>query len=158
MEIDSLKDSLIRYYKEHQSDYVQKVAIRYIQSQYDQMYYEQLLQAILKSHPFNYGFPDVAAIEEAHDKMYKRDGVSIRKPKPKSEWSQEEKPLTEEERQEAEANREKWNEMLKQAERHSNVKKDDKCQSCSHKAETGQNYYCRGCLGYSKYEEKTNVK
>lgn len=155
MVIDQLKESLIKYYKAHQSEYVQKVVLRYISNQYDPKMYDQLLQAILKSHPFNYGFPDVAAVEEASEKHYKKEGSSLRKPKPKKYWHMEgNEPIVDDDA--TGEGREKFLELVADATKHNKVKQDDKCQDCLHVTETGENYYCRGCIDHSKYEKKNS--
>ena len=98
MKIDEFKTGLVKYYGEHQSAHVTKVTLKYVESNYDENNYPNLMQAVMKSHPFNYGFPDVAAIEEAQDKLWKKDGKTLRKTRSSTEWTGESLPLTDEER------------------------------------------------------------
>lgn len=154
MTIDEFKTGLVKYYGEHQSGHVTKVTLKYVESNFDKAKYPALMQEIMKSHPFNYGFPDVAAIESAHDRYFKKDGKSIRKTKISTEtWQSDIKPLSDDERKQAESNRNKWKDLVADASKANKVKQDDKCQLCNHKTETGENYFCRGCINHNKFEE-----
>lgn len=155
MELKELEKALVAYYNVHQSDYVQRTAMRYIDRQFDPAMFATLLQAILKSHPFNYGFPDVAAIEEAHERHYRKDGVSLRKPKPKTFWEAEYEQVTEEQRKQSEEIRGKWLGLVKEAEQKKRIKLDDVCQKCAHRPEYQENLYCRGCIDHNKFEGAT---
>ncbi len=112
MEIKGFENGLIKYYGKHQSEHVAKVTMKYVESNYNKQDYSSLLQAVMKSHPFNYGYPDVAAIEEAQDKLWKKEGKSLRKSTTSNEWTTTIAPLTEAERKEAESMRKDWENLL----------------------------------------------
>ena len=77
--IESFKTSLIKYYGEHDNEHVEKVTIAYVNLHYDKHNFENLLQAIMKSHPVKWGFPDVSAIEDSQDNLFKRENKSYKK-------------------------------------------------------------------------------
>ena len=151
MELKGFISGLEKYYGEHGSKHVQKVTIAYVKSHYDEINYEKLLQSILKSHPFNFGFPDVCAIEDSQDKLYKRDGRQLRKICSSIEWKDETKPLTDKEREFAEPMRKDWNLLVNKMANKSQDKLS--CADCRHfKPERGKE--CIDCTEYSNFEKK----
>ena len=115
MEIGKFVYELEQYYGKHVVEYVQNVVIAYVVSHYDPNDYEDLIQAIMKSHPHKFGFPDVSAIEDSQSKLWVKEGKSLKKEKIVKEWHSDIKPVTEKEREAAEKNREKWNVLVKEA-------------------------------------------
>ena len=116
MELETFKRDLIKYYGSHENKYVTEVTFGYVKSHYDSYNLENLIQSIMKSHPVKWGFPDVSAIEDSQETLFKRENKSYKKViLSKSNWSTDIKPLTEEDRIQAEKNRKKWIEMTKEA-------------------------------------------
>lgn len=151
MEIEELTKVLIKYYGEHQSKFVFETAIRYIKSNYEKNNYNNLLQAIMKSHPFNYGFPDVCAIETAQSTLYVKEGKSIRKQTTATEWTTNIEPLTEEEIKNAEQPRQEWEAFQKKI----GLKVlDINCDNCMYFGGKEKNYECRGCISLSNHRRK----
>ncbi|MBW1853068.1 MAG: hypothetical protein JRJ00_00035 [Deltaproteobacteria bacterium] len=116
MELESFRNGLIKYYGEHENKHVETVTIAYVKSHYDSNNYENLLQSIMKSHPVKWGFPDVSAVEDSQETLYKRENKSYRKVVlSKSEWTTSIDPLTEEEMENSIEPRKRWNEILERA-------------------------------------------
>lgn len=155
MELKELEDSLKAYYGKHQSDYVQDTTMEYISGNYTDKEYKSLLRAIMKSHPYNYGFPDVAAIEEAQDKLWKKEGKSLRKSNTTGEWKDLSKPLTEEERKTAKEEHDKFLAFSKQLSMGKTDKKEKKyCKDCISFSATKNTYVCIWCTDFSNYKSK----
>jgi len=149
MELRELEDKIVKYYDIHKSKYVQSVVMAYVKSHYDKKNYDSLLQSIIRSHPFNFGFPDVCAIEDAQDKLYIRDKKSLRKSQTSSDWKIPIKPLTEEERKEAEPMWKDWKKFVGKI----SYKAKDKlsCSTCTYLKPT-KTGICEKCIDFSKHE------
>jgi len=119
MELKELESSLIGYYGKHQNENVQSTSIEYIKGTYTSQAYRTLLQEIMKTHPFNYGFPDVSAIEKASEYYFRKEQKSLRLTKPSNnEWAVKYEALTELERKEAEPLRGRWKDLLSKDVKH----------------------------------------
>ncbi len=154
MTINDFESGLEKYYGKHQSQHVSKVTMKYVLSNYEENNYSSLMQAIMKSHPFNYGFPDVAAIEEAQDKLWKKENKSLRKKKTSSQWAGDYEPLTDKEREEAAKEHEKFLEFAKRIVNDKSITEDKKyCKDCTFFSKSTDTYECRGCLNRNKYQE-----
>lgn len=53
--------------------------MKYIKTTYPEKALDKLRIAILKTHRYSYGFPDVSAIETAHEKIMKIDSYNLKK-------------------------------------------------------------------------------
>lgn len=151
MEITDFENGLVKYYGKHQSKHVTKVTMKYVHSNYNKDDYSSLMQAIMKSHPFNYGFPDVAAVEEAQDKLWKKDGKLLRKTKASTDWTEQYRPLTDDERKKAEPMRKDWKKLVGKI----SDKSQDKlsCIGCEYVGPDKKEEPCLSCDNYSNYED-----
>ncbi len=158
MGLKDIERSLVGYYGEHQSKHVQATALKYIESTYTEEAYKTLLQEIMKTHPFNYGFPDVSAIEKASDYYYQRnDKKSLKKARSGSaEWTTQYIPLTDEQREASSEAHEQFLEMSKKIAAKKTVKDENKyCKDCSHFSKDKTNINCMGCIDHKKFDDKT---
>jgi hypothetical protein len=137
------------YYGDHENKKVMRVTEAYVEKLYSESNYRDLLSAVYRSHPSSWGYPDVAAIESAHEKFMRSNrNLKIHE---NTEWRSPIQPLTDEERAEAEKMRGNWESFLDEVV--GKVKDEISCISCDHVKPT-KTGVCEGCSGYSKYEKK----
>jgi hypothetical protein len=156
MEIKDLEKALESYYGKHASNHVQQTTMDYIDNTYTYVAFQSLFREIMKTHPFNYGFPDVSAIEKASEYYYqKNNNKSLKKTqKPENEFTYKYEPLTDEERKQAEPEHEKFTEFMKEIVAKKTDKEEKKyCKDCTHFGKDKSNYNCRGCINHKNFEE-----
>ena len=67
------------YYGENKNKTVNQITQAYIKKTYPEKALGRLLVAIYKTHRSSWGYPDVAAIEIAHDKFIKSDKADLKR-------------------------------------------------------------------------------
>ncbi len=125
MEIRELEKALEKYYKKHSSEYVQVMTMSYVSDTYNQRHFNSLKFAILKSHPHSWGFPDVSAIETAHERFMKSGNKDLTENKT-SVWRNPIPKLTAQEQEESKRIRRGWNELLEKTKNEKDVHELDK--------------------------------
>ena len=88
--------SIENYYGKSKNPIIKEVTKNYIERTYKQNALKNLLVAVYRSHRSAWGFPDVAAVEIAHDKFMKSGSNNLKESKT-VEYKNPIKPLTDEE-------------------------------------------------------------
>lgn len=83
MTYDNFFTTVKAYYGENKNREVMAVTESYIKQSYQQKALLKLLNAIYRTHRSSWGYPDVAAVELAHDKFMKSDSVDLKESKVK---------------------------------------------------------------------------
>jgi hypothetical protein len=155
IDIKEFNRMLTEYYSEHVNEYVKNMTLQYVDKTYNKNKLGYLFTAIIKSHTFKYGYPDVSAIEKAHNLYTKNGGNDLRNPGSHNEWKVKSKPLTEEDRKSAKAEHDRFLEFSKKISADKVVKKEQKlCVDCQFISEGKNSYECRGCINHSKFQPK----
>jgi hypothetical protein len=84
--IEGMLELLERIYGPYQADIVVQCIIDYVQREVHPDFLQELVRAILRSHPIRLGVPDVAAFELAVKRAEERD-ESLRRPRQNFNWS-----------------------------------------------------------------------
>ncbi len=121
MTTEQLKKCLEDYYGKHDNETVTTYVERYINSNFQQKDFRILLEAVLKTHSVNFGFPDIKAIEKASEK----ENI-VKKISDKNVWKEQYKPLTDQERKQADKSRNEWMKICKEAAESNKQKQEDK--------------------------------
>ncbi len=149
--IDVFNKKLVEYYGEHTNEYVKKITIQYVQKTYNSKYLGLLLTAIMKNHPYKYGYPDVSAIEKSHTVQVRDGGKVLKNQLSDEEWHTNIAPLTEQEKQDAVKPREEWEAFHKKI----GLKVQDiRCETCIYFVDGKKTYECRGCISLSNHKKR----
>ena len=163
---DRFFQQIHEYYGDHKNKIVMQITKEYILRTYKPESLRKLLNAIYRTHRSSWGYPDVAAIELAHDKFLKSDGVELKTKKETREYKSPIQPLTDEELIEAEESgaREKWEKMLENnTEKATETDKKGNCFDCEYKpveqynGSFMQSDECEGCFN-PKSGERSHYK
>ena len=85
---DVFLQQIHEYYGDHKNKIVMQITKEYIMRTYKPESYKKLLNAIYRTHRSAWGYPDVAAIESAHERFMKSDSYDLKK-KDVSEYHQD---------------------------------------------------------------------
>ena len=76
---ESFFTQIHQYYGDHKNKIVMTITQQYILRSYKPQSYRKLLNAIYRTHRSSWGYPDVAAIELAHERFMKSDSYDLKK-------------------------------------------------------------------------------